>query len=268
MQVIEAPGERRRSDRRRPKPSAMAMDLCRALEREEIGILFQPQFACSDNRLVGAEALARWNHPVRGRIGGEALFEIAREAQLVERLSHHVARAALSTAGNWPVPLRLSLNVTAPDVEAGDFAQVLGSALVDAGFPPEHLTLEITEQVLLSELSRTAERLHQLAALGVSIALDDFGAGFCNFDYLKRLPIDYLKLDRSMVEGIAENDRDLAVVRGILAMARALGLKVVAEGIEHAAQRQAVAREGCAMWQGYLGAEPMPAEQFVRLIGV
>src|SRR5690606_37210319 len=96
MQVIEAPRERRRSDRRRPKPSAMAMDLCRALEREEIGSLFQPQFACSDNRLVGTEALARWNHPVRGRIGGEAMFEIAREAQLVERLSHHVARAARS----------------------------------------------------------------------------------------------------------------------------------------------------------------------------
>jgi len=195
------------------------------------------------------------------------LFALAQAAGVVEQISQHVTRAALGTAGNWQVPLRLSLNVTAADVEAGDFARVLASAVEDAGFPFEHLTLEITEQVLVSDLSRTADRLRQLAALGVSIALDDFGAGFCNFDYLKRLPLDYLKLDRTMIDGIADSPRDLAVVRGIVAMAGALGLQVVAEGVEHEAQRQAVAQEGCAMWQGYLGAEPMPAEQFVRLIG-
>lgn len=267
MQVLQASRERRRSDRRRAASHPATADLLRAVEQGEIEILFQPQFTCSDNRLVGAEALAHWSHPLHGRIGGEGLFALAQAAGVVEQISQHVTRAALGTAGNWQVPLRLSLNVTAADVEAGDFARVLASAVEDAGFPFEHLTLEITEQVLVSDLSRTADRLRQLAALGVSIALDDFGAGFCNFDYLKRLPLDYLKLDRTMIDGIADSPRDLAVVRGIVAMAGALGLQVVAEGVEHEAQRQAVAQEGCAMWQGYLGAEPMPAEQFVRLIG-
>ena len=139
--------------------------------------------------------------------------------------------------------------------------------MAEAGFPPEHLTLEITEQVLLADLDRTAERLRRLADLGIRIELDDFGAGFCNFDYLKRLPIHALKLDRSMIEGVAENSRDLAVLRGILAMAKALNLEVVAEGIEREEQRAAIAREGCATWQGFLGAKPMTATELATLVG-
>jgi EAL domain-containing protein (putative c-di-GMP-specific phosphodiesterase class I) len=238
-----------------------------ALERHEIEILFQPQFAASDDRLVGAEALARWQHPQRGLVGADALFAIAERAALVEPLTHHIVRSALGTAGNWPVPLRLSLNVTAADVAAGNFAANIASAVAKAGFPPEHLTLEITEQVLVAELDRTAERLRQLADLGIRIELDDFGAGFCNFHYLKRLPLHALKLDRSMIEGIVDDARDLAVLRGILAMARALGLEVVAEGVEREDQRAAIAREGCAVWQGFLGAKPMTAAEFAVLVG-
>ena len=126
--------------------------------------------------------------------------------------------------------------------------------------------MEITEQVLVADLDRTAERLRQLAGRGIRIALDDFGAGFCNFHYLKRLPLHALKLDRSMIEGIAEDPRDLAVLRGILAMARALGLEVVAEGVEYEAQRAAIAREGCSSWQGFLGARPMTAPEFAALV--
>ena len=262
-----APDRRARFDRRNVPALPLAADLHRAIERNEIGILFQPQFACDDGTLVGAEALARWIHPQQGRISGDTLFAMAARACMVERLSRHVAQSALKAAGNWPVPLRLSLNVTAADVAAGNFAQVVSDALDEAGFPPEHLTLEITEQVLVADLDHTAERLRLVADLGVCIALDDFGAGFCNFDYLKRLPLDYLKLDRSMVEGIDADSRDLAVLRGILTMAKALGLRVVAEGVEREAQRDVVAREGCESWQGYLGAKPMPADRFAGLAG-
>ena len=139
--------------------------------------------------------------------------------------------------------------------------------MAEAGFPPEHLTLEITEQVLVADLERTGRRLRQLADLGIRIALDDFGTGFCNFHYLKRLPIHALKLDRSMIEGVADDPRDLEVLRGILAMARALHLDVVAEGVEREEQRAAIAREGCASWQGFLGAKPMPGAEFAALAG-
>jgi EAL domain-containing protein (putative c-di-GMP-specific phosphodiesterase class I) len=265
MSNLETADRRTRIDRRSQGEAPIAGELRVALERGEIEILFQPQFAASDNRLVGAEALARWQHPGQVLIGGAMLFEIAERAGLVEPLTHHIVRAALGTAGNWPVPLRLSLNVTAADVAAGNFARNIARAVAEAGFPPEHLTLEITEQVLVADLDRTAERLRELAAMGIRIALDDFGAGFCNFHYLKRLPLHALKLDRSMVEGIADDPRDLEVLRGILAMARALKLDVVAEGIEREEQRAAIAREGCGCWQGFLGAPPMGAAEFEAL---
>jgi EAL domain-containing protein (putative c-di-GMP-specific phosphodiesterase class I) len=160
----------------------------------------------------------------------------------------------------------LSLNVTAADLAAADFAGTIIGALASTGFAPERLTLEITEQALVAELDRSAERLGELVALGVRVALDDFGAGFCNFRYLKKLPLHYLKLDRSMVQGIAEDRRDLEVLRGIVAMASALDLGVIAEGIETEAQRDAVVREGCQAWQGFLGGKPMTAAELDSLI--
>ena len=259
MTTSDTAERRTRTDRRGKTAPAIAAELRAGLERGEIEIMFQPQFAATDNRLVGAEALARWQHPDQVTIGGAMLFEIAERADLVEALTHRIVRDALEIAGNWPVPLRLSLNVTAADVAGGTFADNIAGAVAEARFPPEHLTLEITEQVLLADLDRTAAQLRRLADLGIRIALDDFGAGFCNFEYLKRLPLHALKLDRGMIQGIVGEPRDLAVLRGILAMARALGLEVVAEGVEDEAQRVAIAREGCASWQGFLGAKPMTA---------
>jgi len=240
-------------------------ELAAAIGQGQVEILFQPQFSSTGNRLLGAEALSRWNHPRLGRIGAEALFDIAERAGHAAELTRHIAGRALAIAAEWPAPLRLSLNVTPADLEDEDFADTIAEALAATGFPPERLTLEITEQALVAELDRSAEQLEKLAARGIRIALDDFGAGFCNFRYLKRLPLDYLKLDRSMVEGIADDERDLAVLRGILAMARALGLTVIAEGIETEAQREVIAREGCPAWQGFLGAAPMSAEAFAEL---
>jgi EAL domain-containing protein (putative c-di-GMP-specific phosphodiesterase class I) len=229
-------------------------------------ILFQPQFDASDNRLVGAEALARWHDPERGRIGVGPLFEIAERTGRVRELTRHLVGQALVVAVRWPVPLRLSLNVTAADVAAGNFADAICEAAAEAGFPPEHLVLEITEQVLVTDLARSAEQLSLLAERGVGIALDDFGAGFCNFHYLKRLPLRLLKLDRSMIDGIDEDPRDLAVLRGILAMAKALGLEVCAEGIEREEQRAVIAREGCSSWQGFHGSKPISAAGFAAMV--
>ena len=242
-------------------------DLISALDRDEIEVLYQPQFASDNGQIVGAEALTRWRHPELGRIGAVALFAIAERADHIGQLSRSIARQALGTAASWPEHLRLSLNITSADLASRDFVDAMAEVLLDTGFAPERLTLEITEQALLSQLDRAADRLGRLADLGVQIALDDFGAGFCNFRYLKILPLDALKLDRSMIDGIVDDPRDLAVLRGILAMARALDLKVIAEGVETAQQRDVVAREGCEIWQGFLGAQPMPGSEFVALCG-
>lgn len=241
-------------------------DLLNALDRDEIEIVFQPQFACDDGRILGAEALARWQHPEMGRIGAGALFTIAERADHVGPLSRHIIRKALVAAAEWPAGLRLSLNVTAADLAAGNFAEEMAEAVADSGFAPDRLTLEITEQALVAEVESSATRLQRLADMGIRVALDDFGAGFCNFRYLKLLPLHYLKLDRSMVDGVVEDERDLAVLRGILAMATALDLEVIAEGVESGDQLAAVRREGCTSWQGFLGAKPMGGEKFAALI--
>lgn len=241
-------------------------DLIAALDRDEIEILFQPQFACDSGAIVGAEALTRWQHPELGRIGAVALFAIAARADHIGQLSRRIAGNALAQAATWPDHLRLSLNITSADLASRDFADAMAQTLLDSSFPPERLTLEITEQALLAQLDQAADRLARLADLGVHIALDDFGAGFCNFRYLKILPLDALKLDRSMIDGIADDPRDLAVLRAILAMAKALDLEVIAEGVETEAQRDAIIHEGCAVWQGFLGAEPMTSAEFIALV--
>lgn len=258
--------ERRRSaDRRRSEPHPICEDLAQALHRNGVQIVFQPQFRSSDNTLAGAEALVRWTHPEHGEFTGDSVVAIAQSGGIARRLTRHIARAAMQTAVHWPASLRLSLNVTAMDLFDRTFAPDLLALLDETGFPAQRLGLEITEQALVADLDRSARRLQVLAGRGVKIALDDFGAGFCNFRYLKVLPLDALKLDRSMIEGIATNPRDLAVLRGIVAMARALDICVIAEGIETAAQRDVVMQEGCKVWQGYLGGKPMTASAFARL---
>lgn len=262
--VIWADGETARSGRTAAQIEA---DLLKAIDGDEIEVLYQPQYALADGRLTGAEALARWNHPLLGRMGAGALFGAAERADHVAQLSRHIARLALAGATEWGGDLRLSLNVTAADLAAESYADGLIGLLDETGFPAERLTLEVTEQALLADIQLADDTLRRLSRAGLRIALDDFGAGFCNFRYLKLLPLDYLKLDRSMVEGIATDPRDLAVLRGIVAMATALDLQVIAEGIETEAQREAIAVEGCAFYQGFLAARPMSPADFVALAG-
>lgn len=257
-----ADGEAIRAGRRAARLEA---DLLKAIDANEIEIVFQPQFACADNRLVGAEALARWNHPALGRIGAGGLFAIADRIEHVAQLSQHIARLALEHASTWPMDLRLSLNVTPADLATERFAAQFLATLRAAGFPAWRLTVEVTEQVLLADVSQAADALRALTAEGVRIALDDFGAGFCNFRYLKLLPLRTLKLDRAMVEDAATDMRDLSVLRAIVAMARALDLQVVAEGIESEAQRILVSAEGCSSYQGFIASPPVSAEAFLSL---
>ncbi len=240
-------------------------DLLAAIDRDEIEVLFQPQYALPDGKMIGAEALARWQHPEVGQIGAETLFAIADRADHTAHLSRHIATRAMEQAARWPGNLRLSVNITPSDLAADTFATEFARLAERSGFPLHRLTLEITEQVLLADLERVCLVLDQLKLMGNSIALDDFGAGFCNFRYLKMLPIDYLKLDRAMIDGVCDDARDRAVFRAIVAMASALDLGVMVEGIETTSQRDFCKDEGCDYFQGFLGSEPLSAASFLEL---
>ncbi len=239
-------------------------DLLSAIDRDEIAIRYQPLVDLADGTIVGAEALARWHHPQLGRIGAGPLFAIAEQADHIAQLSRHIAQRALNEASKWPPHLRLSLNVTSSDLAASSFVSEFGDMLERSGFAPDRLTLEITEHVLVSDLALARRSLAQLKQSGVRIALDDFGAGFCNFRYLKMLPLDYLKLDRAMIDGIAHDEQDLAVMRAIIAMAKALNLELIAEGVESEAQRSILAQEGCTLFQGFLEAPPLESTDFIE----
>lgn len=247
------------------RSGVLEADLLRALDRREIEVLFQPQFACADGVLAGAEALARWQHPTLGEIGARDLFAIAERAALVAPLSRHVIARALEEAARWPDNLSLSLNITPEELGdprfAADFAALIGRSCI----APHRLMLEITEDLLLRNLAQAAAALKALRGLGFRTALDDFGAGFCNFRYLRELPLDALKLDKAMVEGVPEDAKALAVLRAIIAVGKALELSVYAEGIESEAQRAAVATEGGDYWQGFLRAQPMASAEVIEL---
>jgi len=244
---------------------ALETDLLSALDRREIEVLFQPQFSCVTGAVVGAEALARWRHPSLGEIGARDLFAIAERAALVAPLSRHVVARALEDAATWPEGLTLSLNITPEELGdprfAADFAALIGRSDI----APQRLMLEITEDLLLRNLPQAASALKALRGLGFRTALDDFGAGFCNFRYLRELPLDALKLDKAMVEGVPGDATALAVLRAMLQLGKALGLAVYAEGIESEIQRAAITAEGCDYWQGFLRAQPMPSESVLAL---
>ncbi|MDA9918612.1 EAL domain-containing protein [Erythrobacter sp.] len=247
------------------KESALDSDLLSALDRSEIEVLFQPQFSGKTGAVVGAEALARWRHPTLGEIGARDLFAIAERAALVAPLSRHVVARALEDAARWPEELSLSLNITPEEMGdprfASDFAELIGKSEI----APSRLMLEITEDLLLRNLKQAGEALGALRSLGFRTALDDFGAGFCNFRYLRELPLDAIKLDKIMVDGVPGDAKALAVLRAIIALAKALDLEIYAEGIESDVQRAAIISEGCEYWQGFLRAQPMKSGEVLEL---
>jgi EAL domain-containing protein (putative c-di-GMP-specific phosphodiesterase class I) len=247
------------------KAAALESDLLRALDRREIEVLFQPQFDCKTGAVVGAEALARWQHPSLGEIGARDLFAIAERAALVAPLSRHVVARALEDAGQWPEELTVSLNITPEELGDPRFAADFAESIAKSAIDPSRLMLEITEDLLVRNIEQASAALAALRGLGFRTALDDFGAGFCNFRYLRELPLDAIKLDKIMIDGVPGDAKALAVLRAILALAKALDLKVYAEGIEDDVQRATIKAEGCDYWQGFLRAQPMKSEEVLAL---
>jgi diguanylate cyclase (GGDEF)-like protein len=250
--------------------ASLEADLRGALDRGEIEILYQPQVDVVSGAIIGVEALARWRHPVHGELGAVTLFAVAEKSDYLSALSAHVQRRAIEQAAAWPAAiahLRLSVNVTANDIARPGFAATFLDMVDALGFPRSRLTVEVTESGLIDDLGLAAGLLADLRAGGCRVAIDDFGTGYSSLAYLKALPLDYLKIDKKLAQDIAGTARDRIVVRGVIDMARSLGLAVVAEGVETEEQLALLAREGCNYYQGFLCAEPLDIPALVKRLG-
>lgn len=252
-----------------PALDTLAADIRQAIAEDEVELLFQPQVAIAARRIIGVEALARWRHPQLGELSAETLLAAADRAGLGTALSDHIQKRALERGAAWPAALsrlRLSINLTAEDVARAGFAEQLLDRVDASGFPRERLTVEITESGLIEDLDAVAGLFATLRAAGCRVAIDDFGTGYSSLAYLKALPLDYLKLDKQLSQDIAGSPRDRVVVRGVIEMARSLGLGVVAEGVETPEQLALLAAEGCGTYQGFLCAPPIDVPALVALV--
>lgn len=251
-------------------PDRLEADLRLALDRGEIGIVYQPQYDSLTDTILGVEALARWNHPTLGQLDAGTLFEAADRSDYLLPLSLNIQQKALEEAGNWPrhlSALRLSINVTAADLAQDDFVTLLLDMVDESGFPRHRLTVEITETGLIENIDRAADILQELRQEGLWVAIDDFGTGYSSLAYLKSLHPDYLKIDHSLSRDILGTPRDRIILRAIIAMARSLALTVIAEGVESEQQLTLLAREGCDIYQGFLRSRPVTSEELATLVG-
>ena len=240
-------------------------DLRRALAEGALHVAYQPIFALGEHRIVGFEALARWTHPELGDILPEEFVAIAEESSLVVQLTDYVLERGCASLSRWHARdprwagLRLHVNISDKDVAQRNLLQRVQAALHTAGLQPAHLTLELTELILMRRLATESALLQEMRHLGVGLSIDDFGMGYSSLAHLSSLPIDSLKIDRSFIEGLTTRPADAAIVRTILDLGRSLGRTVVAEGVEHAAQLQVLSALGCTLAQGHHLCEPLSA---------
>lgn len=245
-------------------------ELREALIREELLVHYQPQFALADDRLIGAEALLRWHHGEHGIIPPDKFISIAEDTGLIVAIGEWVLRTACRQARAWLDAgydfQRMAVNLSGVQIERSDMLATVGQVLADTGLPPKHLELEITETYIMQQAQLNIRIMEDLRALGVALAIDDFGTGQSSLGYLKRLPVDKLKIDRSFVMDIPQDANDMAITRAIIALGHNLHLTVLAEGIETAEQSAFLKELGCDEAQGYYYSRPVDAASYQRLL--
>ena len=243
-------------------------ELRRALDQGELEVFYQPQVMMSDARLIGAEALVRWRHPVNGLVSPIDFIAVAEETGLIVALGEQVLRIACRQIADWQrrglPPLTVAVNLSPRQFRQVDLVDTIAAVIAETGIDPACLELEITESAAMQDADCTIEALQKLHAMGVTLAIDDFGTGYSSLAYLKRFPIDKLKIDRSFILGLPEDSDDTAIVQAIAAMAASLGLTLLAEGVENEAQRAFLMAHRCSAAQGYLFGRPQPASDFER----
>ncbi|MEM9301845.1 MAG: EAL domain-containing protein [Pseudomonadota bacterium] len=241
------------------------------LGRDEFELHYQPRVRMRDGTVVGAEALIRWNHPERGLVMPSAFIPLAERSGLIHDLGAWTLRRACTDCADWPMangsPIPVSVNVSVPQFARTDFDVQVQAALAGAGLSGDLLELEVTESLLIDDNQGFGEKLRQLRELGVAISIDDFGTGYSNLGVLQHYDFATIKIDRSFISGILENEASRTIVQTILSLARGLGLDAVAEGVENDAVAGALRDAGCRYAQGYLWSRPINASDFRSLLG-
>ena len=248
---------------------ALAGELRKAIDEGELVLYYQPKADLVTGRIVGAEALVRWLHPERGLIPPNDFIPMAERTGLIKPLSRHVVASALRQCADWNgagVELNVSVNLTIPDLLDLDLPDRIAGVLAETGVRPEQLELEVTESTILADPFRVRQVLNKLNEMGLRLAIDDFGTGYSSLAYLKRLPVQTIKIDRSFVMEMCEDASDATIVRSTIDLGRNLGLDIVAEGVESQEIWDALSERGCTLAQGYFIGKPMPADELVDLI--
>ncbi|MFG6467748.1 putative bifunctional diguanylate cyclase/phosphodiesterase [Roseateles sp. BYS87W] len=244
-------------------------DMRQALAEGRFRLHYQPQVELGSDRVIGAEALIRWRDPQRGEISPAEFIPLAEESGFVVAIGDWVLKEAVAQAARWlarGLRMPVAVNVSALQFQQPHFVDTVAAALRDAMLPASLLELELTEGVLMRDTEEGLRRMHALAALGVTLSIDDFGTGYSSLGYLKRFPIQRLKIDRSFVQGLPGDPSDVGIANAIVQMGRALGLQVIAEGVETEAQRDFLAQAGCHEFQGYLFARPLRPDEFEQRV--
>lgn len=249
----------------------MEQELRGAWERGELRLAYQPIFRTRDRRLVGAEALLRWQHPALGTIPPSVFIDVAEQSGLIEVIGPKVLRAACMEAAQWPRSvdgegLFVSVNVSPRQLRGGELPGLVAQCLLESGLPAARLHLELTETAVIGDELLAAQLLDKLHRTGVKVWLDDFGTGFSGLSHLRQVPVDGVKIDKSFVADMQRDPDDLALTTAIIAMAHALGITVVAEGIEQQAQFDLLCQRGCDLAQGYWLSRPVTATTIVQMI--
>ncbi|WP_305805433.1 EAL domain-containing protein [Stenotrophomonas sp. YIM B06876] len=249
----------------------MEQELRGAWDRGELHLMYQPIFRTRDRCLVGVEALLRWQHPALGTIPPSVFIDVAEQSGLIESIGPRVLRAACMEARRWPVnsvgeELFVSVNVSPRQLRSGDLAGEVANCLRDSGLPASRLHLELTETAVIGDEMLAASLLDKLHRTGVKVWLDDFGTGFSGLSHLRQVPVDGVKIDKSFVADLQHDADDLALTTAIIAMAHALGITVVAEGIEQQVQFDLLCQRGCDLAQGYWLSHPLASADLVQLL--
>ena len=239
-------------------------DLQFALQRGELSLVYQP-FACLvTGAVIGFEALLRWTHPEHGEIPPAEFIPLAEDGGMIVPIGEWVLRSACREAGRWRQPLKLSVNLSPAQIAQTNITEVIASALAAAKLDPRRLDLEVTEGLLVGDPDGTLAALRRVKALGVGIAMDDFGTGFSSLAYFRAFPFDEVKIDRSFIEQVTVSRESLAIVRAVIGLGKGLGMSIIAEGVETEAQMQLLLAEGCDKIQGYLVGMPRPIGDYRR----
>ena len=248
----------------------MEQALREALKSQQLVVHYHPQIEIATRRIVALEALVRWAHPQLGLVPPGKFIPIAEESGLIVPIGEHILRTVCEQVVRWQaagVPtVPVAVNWSAAQLQRQQIVEVVCRILKETGMPAKLLAIEITEGALISNLQEHAVAFQALRDLGVRIQIDDFGTGYSSLSYLRKLPVDTLKIDRSFIDHVAENPADLAIVSAILSMAKSLGLRVVAEGVETAAQLDVLDRHGCEVAQAFFFSRPLPADQCRTLL--